>query len=179
MELPDFLEFAEFNRLRERMGAEQLGAFEFFDPRLHLTADERMALEAGIETGWAALRCMHDYTLAYKNSRVLVELQVPGTDPQAPVYHLAYCRILQNWRRERPQQRLMLGTRQPQASAWPKRVCPDCLQQLQFQGYDAARTRHRHYSERVLEEFDLIEFFQRYPIYPLPSKVLLALDSVG
>src|SRR5690625_3539173 len=58
VELPDFLEFAEFNRLRERMGAEQLGAFEFFDPRLHLTADERMALEAGIETGWAALRCI-------------------------------------------------------------------------------------------------------------------------
>src|SRR5690625_6686807 len=45
VELPDFLEFAEFNRLRERMGAEQLGAFEFFDPRLHLTADERMRSE--------------------------------------------------------------------------------------------------------------------------------------
>lgn len=179
MKLPDFLDFAEFNRLREAMGAEELGAFEFFDPRLHLTADERVELESGIETGWGALRCMHDYTLAYKNSRVLLGLQVPGTDAQAQIYHLAYCRILQHWRREQPQQRLWLGTTQPEASVWPKRVCPDCLQQLQFQGYDAARARHRNYSERVLDEFDLAEFFQRYPVYPLAAKVLLALDSVG
>jgi hypothetical protein len=179
MELPDFLNFEDFNQTRKRMGAEHLGAFEFFDPRLHLTAAERVRLEEGIETGWGSLRCLHDYTLAYKNSRVLLWLGVPSSDPQAPIYHVAYCRTLQNVRRELPEQRLGLGTRLPDTEVWPKRVCTACLQQLQFQGYDAARTRHRHYSERVLEDFDLEAFFRQYPAYPLASKVLLALDSVG
>ncbi|MDQ2075287.1 hypothetical protein [Marinimicrobium sp. ABcell2] len=179
MELPDFLGFEDFNRVRSRMGAERLGAFEFFDPRLHLTADERVRLAGGIEAGWSVLRCLHDYTLAYKNSRVLLWVQVAGTDPEAQIYHLAYCRTLQKLRRERPEQRLGLGTRLPDTDTWPKRVCASCLQQLQFQGYDAARTRHRNYSERVLEDFDLEAFFRQYPVYPLASKVLLALDSVG
>ncbi|WP_439510213.1 hypothetical protein [Marinimicrobium koreense] len=179
MKLPDFLEFEPFNRMRASLGAEQLGAFEFFEPQLHLTAREREELLTGLTLGWSALRCLHDYTLAYKNSRVLVWGQAPGQSWAAPGYHLAYCRTLQQLRRQQPDLRLAVATRLPEPDPWPWRVCPECLQQLQFRGFDAARTRHRDYSERVLEAFDLADFFRDYPVYPITSEVLRALDVVA
>lgn len=179
MKLPDFLQFEPFNELRATMGAETLGAFEFFDPRLHLTAEERTRLAEGLVLNWSTLRCLHDYTLAYKNSRVLVWLEEPGQSWAAPGYHLAYCRALQELRRQRPTQPVRIATELPPPDPWPWRVCPECLQQLRFQGYDGARTRHRDYSDRVLENFDLAEFYARYPLYPVTSRVLRALDSVG
>lgn len=178
MLLPDFLEFEAFNRIRARMGAERLGAFEFFDPRMHLTAAERGELAGGIELPWEALRCLHDYTLAYKNSRVLLWLGNDGGSADT-LYHLAYCRSLQNLRRQNPQKSVHLATSLPESELWRRRVCAQCLQQLQYQGYDAARTRHRHYSDRILEDFDLEEFFRDYPVYPLSSELLMALDQIS
>lgn len=179
MKLPDFLQFSPFNTLRSAMGAEQLGAFEFFDPRLHLSATERERLADGLTLNWSHLRCLHDYTLAYKNSRVLLWLEEPGQPWAAPNYHLAYCRVLQQLRRDRPTHSLRVSTELPPPDPWPWQVCPKCLQQLQFQGYDAARTRHREYSERVMERFDIADFYAQYPLYPVTSEVLRALDSVG
>jgi len=178
VKLPDFLEFDAFNRLRETMGAEELGRFEFFDPRLHLTADERERLAEGLVLGWPALRCLQDYTLAYKNSRVLLWVDETGQSWAAPVYHLAYCRSLRLLRQQRPEQRVTVATRLPTPDPWPWQVCPECLQQLQFHGYDAARGRHRDYSERVREAFDLADFWRQYPSYPLKTEWLRALDSV-
>ncbi len=178
MKLPDFLEFEPFNQVRSAMGATELGAFEFFDPRLHLTAAERELLAGGLTLGWAALRCLHDYTLAYKNSRVLIWARDPGQSWAAPGYHLAYCRVLQQLRRQRPDLPLVAATQLPPPDPWPWRVCPDCLQQLQFRGFDAARARHRDYSDRVLEAFELADFFHDYPVYPITSAVLRALDAV-
>lgn len=179
MKLPDFLEFEPFNRVRARMGAESLGAFEFFDPVLHLTAQERETLAGGLTLGWSALRCLHDYTLAYKNSRVLLWVNSGGESWAAPCYHLAFCRPLQRLHRQQPQWRVQIATVLPPPDSWPWRVCPDCLQQLQFRGFDAARTRHRDYSDRVLETFELSEFFHQYPLYPITSQVLRALEVVG
>lgn len=189
MKLPDFLQFEPFNRLRERMGADQLGAFEFFDPTLHLTAAEREQLIEGLRLGWAQLRCLHDYTLAYKNSRVLLWIDQAslaeatgggdvGSGWAAPCYHLADCRSLRAVRRAAPEARVVVGTALPPPDPWPWRVCPDCLQQVQFRGFDAARARHRDYSDRVLEQFDLGDFFRDYPLYPVTTEVLRALDSV-
>lgn len=179
MKLPDFLEFEPFTRMRQSMGARELGSFEFFDPRLHLTADERARLAKGLSVGWLALRCLPDYTLAYKNSRTLLWLNAPGQSGAAPSYHLAYCRVLQAFHRQSPDQKIRIATRLPPPDPWPWRVCPDCLQQLQFRGYDAARSRHRDYSDRILEAFNLEDFFRRYPSYPVTSQVLRALGSVG
>jgi len=178
VKLPNFLDFEAFNQLRQSMGAEQLGAFEFFDPRLHLTATERDALVRGVRLRWSHMRCLHDYTLAYKNSRALLWLESSGQPWAAPSYHLAYCRTLQGLRRQQPDLPLQVATRLPPPDPWPWRVCPDCLQQLQFKGYDAARARHRDYSDRVLEDFDLESFFAHYPVYPVDTRVLRALDSV-
>lgn len=178
MKLPDFLVFEPFNQLRGQMGATELGAFEFFDPRLHLTAGERERLAQGLSVPWSAMRCLHDYTLAYKNSRVLLWAEAPGQHWAAPTYHLAYCRSLQRLRVEQPTLTLSLATRLPPPDPWPWRVCPECLQQVQFKGYDAARARHRDYSDRVIEAFDLEEFFAQYPAYPVDTRVLRALESV-
>lgn len=178
MKLPDFLEFEPFNQLRQAMGAEQLGQFEFFDPRLHLTADERDRLSRGYDLGWSALRCLHDYTLAYKNSRVLLWVDEPGQSWAVPCYHLAYCRKLRWLRGERPHQQVSIATRLPPPDPWPWQVCSECLQQLQFRGYDAARGRHKDFSERVREEFELDDFLEHYPQYPVKTDWLRALDSV-
>ncbi|WP_111640398.1 hypothetical protein [Marinimicrobium alkaliphilum] len=168
MELPDFLGFAPLNSARSLMGAEQLGHFEFFDPRLHLTADERTTLaDPGLNLGWAQLRCLHDYTLTYKNSRVLVILE---REQLEPTYHLAFCRVLQGRNRSEPGQHFWVGTCLPENQVL--QVCGECLQQLQFKGYDGARTRHRDYSERVRAGFELSAFLQRYPVYPVKTAEL-------
>lgn len=179
MKLPDFLAFEPFNTLRERMGAQELGQFEFFDPRLHLTADERDTLAEGLTVTWQALRCLHDYTLAFKNSRVLLWREAPGEGGAAPEYHLAYCRRLQALRRADADGRVRVATQLPPPDPWPWRVCRECLQQLQFRGFDAARARHRDYSDRVLEEFSLDDFWRNYPPYPVRADLLRGLDSVA
>lgn len=46
-------------------------------------------------------------------------------------------------------------------------VCKDCLHKLRYRDYDQYRNRKRGYSQRVLDEFRLQDFFRLYPMYPL------------
>ncbi|MAZ86780.1 MAG: hypothetical protein CL693_04005 [Cellvibrionaceae bacterium] len=168
MKLPDFLEFEPFNTIRQRMDAQSLGDFVFFDPRRNLTGLERSSLDReGLDIDDQDLRVGEDFTLIYKDSRVLMFC----TDPQLLTdryYHLADCeRVAQLRQTDLSQSRWQLRTREPQTAAGQYQVCSGCLQRLHYQNYDGHRQRHRDYSDRVLEAFNLEEFFSQYPMYPV------------
>ena len=72
MKLPDFRGFEPFNELRKKIGTQELGYFELFDPSIHLTGSERSALENPDMLLTAdAMKMLPDKNLAIKNSRVL------------------------------------------------------------------------------------------------------------
>lgn len=156
MQLYDFLSDPAFNELRHKMGTDQLGQFELFDPAKQLTYSEREALaEQGLEIPANELRILKDKTLALKNSRVWLKHDD---------YHLAYCPQVQQLRHR--SQLALLGTYE-----WPQhkehQVCLECLALLQYQGVDARRLRRTEFSGQISEHFDLAEFTQNYPFYPL------------
>lgn len=163
MRLPDFLHFEPFNQLREGMSADELGDFVFFDPKSNLTGLERLALEQeGLPVSLPAFRALSDSTLAFKDSRILLY------QPEGRYYHLGDCAAvtqlmsqgdLKHWR-----------ARVNDAHIQQQSVCSDCLQRLRYQHFDAARHRHREYSERVQQDFDLTAFFERYPVYPIDDR---------
>ena len=156
MSLPDFTEFEPFNNLRARMGTDQLGFFELFEPALHLTGIERSDLDQqGLSVARADLRSLLDFTLVYKNSRVLIA--------DGRRYHLAQCAELP------VSEPLYIGTSLAALGA-AGAVCLACLQKLQYQGYDAQKARKEGYSRQVLDNFNLTQFWSEFHKYPISEK---------
>ena len=165
MKFPNFLQFKPFNHLREAMGASELGQFEFFDPHLHLSHEERQLLLSGLQVDKSQLRVLLDKTLAFKNGRVLISLLEPNPMSQEDwAFHPAACDITLQLRGS-----LRATTCAPIHAHGKFQVCGDCLQLLHYKGFDAVRNRHRHYSQRLHEEFNLEEFFRQFPAYPLSA----------
>ncbi|GAA5316464.1 MAG: hypothetical protein AseanaTS_16680 [Candidatus Pelagadaptatus aseana] len=170
MKLPDFLQFEPFNRLREAMGAEDLGDFVFFDPKKNLTGLERIELaNQGLPVNPKVLQAASDFTLVFKDSRVLIYHPAPQ-QPGDWHYHLAECDQVQSLRTHNLLQQLQAKTALPQSEIGNYKVCSDCLQKLRYQNFDAARQRHREYSQRIADEFSLDSFFDKYPVYPVEIK---------
>ena len=156
MSLPDFTEFDPFNSLRARMGTDRLGFFELFDPTLHLTGVERSDLDQqGLWVGQSDLRALLDFTLVYKNSRVLIA--------DGRRYHLAECAEL-------PISESLHIATSLAALAGGSGVCHACLQKLQYQGYDAQKARKEGYSRQVLDGFSLTRFWREFHKYPVSEK---------
>jgi len=168
MKLPDFLEFEPFNKIRERMGAETLGEFVFFDPHLNLTGHERLSLEQeGLCVEGDHLRVGDDFTLIYKDSRVLLVSAQPKSSAER-YFHLACCNTVELLLAEGLQRSVWQArTNVPESKEGSYQPCSNCLQRLRYQDFDNHRQRHRDYSERVQQEFDLQDFFNRYPMYPV------------
>lgn len=153
MELIDFLEFEPFNQLRERMGTDQLGQFELFDPDRHLTGDERSVLSRqGMVLPRSALGRLLDHCLCYKNSRVATAA--------GNVLHVARCDQFP----ERDEYRVGTSAR---AFEGQLLVCQACLQILNYKGYDDHKARKEHYNREVVERFTLDAFWSAYGLYPL------------
>lgn len=158
MKLKSLDNFPGLTELREKMGANELGEFELFDPQRHITYSEREALNLGeLDLQSQQLRILKDKTLAFKNTRVWL------TWPQEinPIFHLAACEGLQKHRHKKGQ--LQAGCLLPEGDL---PVCIDCLQLLKYQGLDARRGR-RLDNESIQQSFNLSEFQQQYPFYPL------------
>lgn len=154
MELPDFLNFEPFNQLREKIGTDHLGQFEFFDPDIHLTGEERSKLaREGFEVRAGSIRLLSDHTLAYKNSRIV--LLDKGT------YHLSECD-------QRSSHSTWTIVTSLQALG-PRSVCQTCLHQLRYKGFDQNKQRKAAYSQHLLDQFNLEDFFTTYPLYPIRS----------
>ncbi len=153
MNLIDFLTFDDFNEMRTRMGTDQLGQFELFDPEVHLTGDERSVLERkGLRVSrWHVGRLL-DHTLCYKNSRVVLVAD--------QLMHITHCPKLP------VEETLCIATSVRPFEVKP-RVCAACLQYLAYQGYDEAKARKERYNAEVLSRFSLVDFWKNYPPYPL------------
>jgi len=185
MELLDFTEFEAFNRLREKMGTDRLGYFELFDPVIHLTGQERSQLESpGLLMKPESVKVLPDKTLAIKNSRVLA--YVPSENwfrdrREYPAYHVAMCTELEELKREHPEQEVMVTTRLSDDYELVKLrpggelsmvnhgfvVCKNCLHALRYKDFDLYRNRKRGYSQKVLGDFNLRDFYRLYQQYPL------------
>lgn len=185
MELLDFTEFEAFNRLREKMGTDRLGYFELFDPAIHLTGQERSQLESpGLLMKPESVMVLPDKTLAIKNSRVLA--YVPSENwfrdrREYPAYHVAMCTELEELKREHPEQEVMVTTRLADDYELVKLrpggelsmvnhgfvVCKNCLHALRYKDFDLYRNRKRGYSQKVLGDFNLRDFYRLYQQYPL------------
>lgn len=185
MQLLDFREFTPFNELREKMGTDKLGYFELFDPAIHLTGSERSELQGrGILKRLDEVRVMPDRTLAIKNSRVLIynpDETFYRNNREYPTYHVARCSFLIDSARAQPDLEYLVTTRiaddyellkirpggEVSVSMHGFVVCKHCLHKLRYRDFDEFRNRKRGYSERVLKEFRLTDFFRHYPMYPL------------
>lgn len=185
MKLLDFRQFEPFNRLREKIGTDEFGYFELFDPARHLIGSERSELESpGILRKPEAIRVLPDKTLAIKNSRVLAYIPDEGwyrTHREYPAYHLAMCSKLEGLLRDHPRQELLVTTKlsdeysllkirpsgEVSVSANGFVVCKHCLHTLRYRDYDEFRNRRRGYSQKVLNDFKLQDFYRFYQQYPL------------
>lgn len=185
MKLPDFRDFASFNELREKIGTEEFGFFELFDPAIHLTGSERSALESpGMLLKADEMRVLPDKTLAIKNSRVLAYIPDEAwyrNHREYPTYHLAWCSQLEAQVAEHPVLEYLLTTKisddykllkirgsgEVSLSEHGLVVCKHCLHTLRYRDYNEFRNRRRGYSQKVLNEFSLQAFYRFYQQYPL------------
>lgn len=156
MRIKAFNDFEPFNKLRKKMGTDELGSFELFDPQRQITYSERELLELGtfgIESN--RLKILKDKTIAFKNTRLWL------TWPSHEEFHLAACEQVQ--KRRHLKSSFIAGLNQPADN----RVCIECLLLLKYDGLDARRSRRLDLAETIQKEFKLIEFQKEYPFYPL------------
>ena len=156
MKLKPLDQFPGLTELRGAMGADQLGTFDLFDPRVHITYQERDDLTQGVMSlPTEQLRVLKDRTLAFKNTRLWLSWEGEN------LFHLATCEQVQKQRLHK--QTFVVGNITPPSS---KKVCLHCLQLLKFDGLDARRGR-RLDSDQLQEAFSLQAFKTQYPFYPI------------
>lgn len=185
MNLPDFIQFEAFNDLRIRMGTSDLGYFELFDPEIHLNGEERSELErVGMLLRLERITVLADSTLAIKNSRVILynpDESWYRNHREYPSYHLAWCSQLELINKDSPQAEFLATSKIAKEYNLVKLgnagevqlvsngfvVCKHCLHTLRYRDYDEFRNRRRAYSQKVLDEFRLQDFFRQYKQYPI------------
>ena len=165
-----------------------MGYFELFDPQFHLTGLERSELEmAGRLMSLEEVKVLPDKTLAIKNSRVI--LYYPDENwyrdkREFPTYHLAYCSQLDELSHSLPKAQWLATTKisedydliklrssgQVTLVSHGFAVCKHCLHALRYKNFDEFRNRRRGYSETVLNQFRLTDFYKLYQQYPLSFK---------
>lgn len=138
------------------MGTDQLGFFELFDPKHHLTGVERSDLDRkGLTVDSSEVHHLLDFTLVYKNSRIWIE--------DERHFHVSFCSAFT--RRDK----YRIGTSKRALKAG-RSICPKCLQKLQYKGYDDLKARKEAYSRSVLEAFTLDQFWRGHILYPVSEK---------
>lgn len=182
MKLPDFNKDEGMLSLRRQMNARRPGHFVLFDASRHLTGQERSQLEnQGLKTSYDSIRILPDQTLAIKNGRIIVffadDLQLLKDDSK-PIrrrekehFHVAGCSVLQNRCKEPIIATTCLTSPFPVPGEGSKRrsltVCPECLTLLAYKGFSLTRNRKIRYSEILLRNFQLQDFFRVYTLYPV------------
>ncbi|MGR6873400.1 hypothetical protein ACU6U9_14080 [Pseudomonas sp. HK3] len=149
MNLFDFKNDESLNKLRELIGTEQLGTFELFDPKRHLSWQDRQLLaKQWVDVEGNILRSGDDNILYFKNSPVVVKVD--------DVFHFALCDDIKK----------RIGQGQlPNINATTcndlmanATNCSYCLHAVSYEGFDAYRHRHQQYNEKILKSFNLNQF---------------------
>lgn len=146
MKLIDFTQNQEFNDLRHKIGTDDLGRFELFDPKKHLTWQEKKSLsENWVNVSVALLHAQSDKTLAYKNSYIL---SVVGDE-----VHFAYCDALKNKISKGSVNSIDVSLNWELFKG--KSVCSYCLHAISYEGFDVYRHRHQEYNQKIVQSFKL------------------------
>ena len=152
MKLIDFKENEQFDRLRKSMGTEDYGHFELFDPKRHLTWQERQSLQSGwVDIISNGLHAYGDKTLAYKNTYVFAEHE--------STIHFALCDQL---KKRMSQGRLSdVAVTLDAHLVKDKKPCEYCLHAVSYEGFDVYRHRHQEYNDRIIKKFDLFSYLKQ------------------
>lgn len=151
MKLIDFTQDQAFNDLRHEIGAEDLGHFELFDPKKHLTWKEKKFLnEDWVNVPVASLHAHSDKTLAYKNSYIL---SVIGEE-----VHFAYCDALKNKINKGSVNSVDVSLKWELFKDKP--VCSYCLHAIAYEGFDVYRHRHQEYNQKIVQSFKLDHYLK-------------------
>jgi hypothetical protein len=149
MKLVDFKQNESFDLLRSKMGMEDYGKFELFDPIRHLSWQERQSLSSDWSTiSSSGLHSYGDKTLAYKNSHIFCL--------NGDKIHFALCdqikKSIQQGKMANANVTLKVDllTEQP--------VCEYCLHAVSHQGFDVYRHRHQEYNANILRQFNLLNY---------------------
>lgn len=185
MKLDDFTAFAPFDAMRKQIGTDRLRCFELFDPLVNLTGGERSELEQSeVLRSISVIRVLPDRTLALKDIRIIAYNPNENWYRQHrkyPTYHTAFCSQLEELRRTAADTEFLLTSRvaedydlvrirnsgEVSLQSHEFVVCKHCLHTLRYKNYDEFRNRRLGYSQKVLGEFNLKEFYRLYPQYPL------------
>ena len=182
MKLPQFLDDMRLNDLRRRMRNAPLGSIELRgnDNRLTIAQLEEL-LGDGIDIkSLDEVRRLPDGTLAYKNRRIVLYIrdinEYYGRDASQsmPRFHVAECRTLQEMRETKRIGRYVvavrsdgqfqiniLGAAAPRGELKRLAICKNCLERLQFDGYQPYWASERR--ELIVKQFTLQRFFEIYP----------------
>lgn len=151
MKLVDFTQDESLNRLRDRMGADQLGQFELFDPELHLSWQDKQNLAKDwIIINANRLHAGHEHALYFKNSPVVAKV---GSE-----LHFALCDDLKKQISQGLLADLPITTGQDKLSV--AKTCPYCLHAVAYEGFDVYRHRHQEYNDKILKSFNLVKYLQ-------------------
>ncbi len=157
MKLLDFKQDEKMNALRLAIGNDGYGEFELFDPRRHLSWQERkLLIDSWKNVPTSILHAYSDQTLAYKNSHVFAK-----TDEH---FHFSLCDKL---KKRISQGRLLeINITLNEGLIKTKSVCEYCLHAVSYQGFDAYRRRHEEYNQRIIKKFNI----ERYLLEKYPKK---------
>lgn len=183
MKLTNFYEFEVLNQLKERMGIprEQYGSFTVVVSGPRLTPDEleRLVSPDGLDIdSLDDLRVLDDGTLGFKDSRVLLyirDVTAFKDKPFEPKFHVAHCKTLRQMREmNRLNSRYVVATRvngefnlnvsrygTTTRSVVRLSVCQNCLDWLQFEGFEKTLSRPKR--KEIVRGFEISRFFDKFP----------------
>ncbi|WP_426336977.1 HNH endonuclease [Pseudoduganella sp. R-31] len=177
IKLPNFIDWAHLNQLRQTMGAPLAERFgkQLITKEIALPPIPERLHGEGIDVAFDEIQVLEDGTLGYKGYRVLVYIRdVPtyGRRSELPKFHITYCTKLEQMRRNNRWSKYVVANRddgkfkinltdQGVSKTVPLNVCQMCLAEIawkkfRFEMDKVSRTK-------AVNDFALSEFFEKYP----------------
>jgi hypothetical protein len=178
MQLPNFLHAGDFNALRLMMGASLSDSYntkQVYNP-ISLPEISDKLRNDGIDVAFEEIAVLNDGTLSYKGYRVLLyirDVAEYGERSGLPKYHLAFCRTLDQMRKNKRWSRYVVANRDDgkfainligdtsRALIERLSICQNCLEKISWKGFHNELTRIQR--QKFVEEFRLQEFFEKFP----------------
>lgn len=178
MRLPDFLQAADLNALRQAMGATLSASFrmtQVYKPIALPEIGERLRND-GIDVGFDELKVLKDGTLSYQGHRVILYIRDVGNYAERkslPKYHLAYCRTLDEMRKYGKSSKFVVANRDDgkfvvnitgdklRSQIAKLDICQNCLAKIAWKGFrmDLGKAERLQF----VQMFSLQAFFATYP----------------